>query len=87
MLDWAAGKTIITNSYDQPLEFAADTAGAIISLRPTAEGLRAALHSVIADRGGEDGAEADAIMERLLVRGPVIDAGRSWTRRLFFSRS
>ena len=79
VLDWAASKTIITNSYDQPLEFAADTAGTIISLRPSAEGLRAALHSVIADRSGKDGAEADAIMARLLVRGPFIDAGRSWS--------
>ena len=79
VLDWAASKTIITNSYDEPLEFAADTAGTIISLRPTAEKLREALHSVIADSGGNDGAEADDITARLLVRGPVIDAGRSWS--------
>lgn len=79
VLDWAASKTIISNSYDQPLEFAADTAGTIISLRPSAEGLRAALHRVIADRGGKEGAEADAIMARLLVRGPFIDTGRSWS--------
>jgi len=43
------------------------------------EKLRAALHSVIGASGGYDGAETNAIMARLLVRGPVIDAGRAWS--------
>ena len=78
VLDWTASKTIITNSYDQPLEFATDAAGTIISLRPAAEKLRSALRSVLTDGGGSDGAETEAIMARLLVRGPVIDTGSSW---------
>ena len=77
-LQWAASRTLITNSYDEPLEF--DTAAnMIITLRPSPEKLLAVLRSLIRERSGKDGAEADAIMARLLVRGPFIDTGRSWT--------
>jgi AraC-like DNA-binding protein len=78
-LEWTASKAVITNSFHEALEVTTDSTGTLISLCPSNEKLLSVLRGIIRDRGARNAEEADAILARLLVRGPVIDTGRSWS--------
>lgn len=76
--DWTANRMIIRNCYDEEEEFA--TSGStVVTLRVAFDRLQSAVDRVIRDRTGTDGHSAEEICARLFVRGPVIDAGVSWT--------
>lgn len=77
IVEWGTTKPIVTNSFDKPLELVNETLS-MMTLRPTSEGLQSALRSVLDDRGMKE-SFADEIFARLMVRGPVMDLGRSWS--------
>lgn len=77
IVEWDTSKPIVSNSFDRPMDFVNDTIS-MMTLRPSLNGLRSSLRSVIADKGLKD-ACAEDICARLMVRGPVMDLGRSWS--------
>ena len=81
-LAWKAGKTIISDSYHEPLLISAGICAAVI-LRPSLAKLVGAMRSALADGDGPVRADADEIGARLLVRGSFLDDGQAWSMDYF----
>lgn len=75
-VEWSAGRAVISNSHDVPLECLSG-ATSVITLRPSPEKLRQVLRGAL--DGDGDARRADDLMARMLVRGPMVDLGRNWS--------